>query len=341
MVGLWWLSFLLLFSCSAPVSHASPGDANPLYRFCVTRCISNGCIAEKCFPQCKVPSSNDSGDSPWYMQTPLFVKWKQSDCLSDCRYYCMESVEVERQARGHDPVKYHGKWPFKRVIGLQEPVSVALSILNLLMHLYGWVSFSNLLYHKLPLKQSKTYYEYTILWHIYALVSLNSWLWSAVFHSRDLDITEKLDYSSAVAVLGCSLIISIMRSFRVRDEAARVMVASPFLSFTITHILYLNFYKMDYGWNMQVCVVIAVAQLLVWAIWAGTTRHPSRLKLWFVVVAGGLAMLLEIYDFPPYQGLVDAHALWHAATIPLTYTWWSFIKDDAMSQTSDQVKKAK
>lgn len=50
-----------------------------------------------------------------------------------------------------------------------------------------------------------------------------------------------------MAVLGYSLIVSIMRSFHVRDEAARVMVAAPLLAFITTHILYLNNYKMDYG----------------------------------------------------------------------------------------------
>lgn len=95
------------------------------------------------------------------------------------------------------------------------------------------------------------------------------------------------------------------------------------------------------GWNMKVCVVIAVSQLLIWSIWAGISHHPSRWKLWTVVIGGGLAMLLEIYDFPPYQGLVDSHALWHATTIPLTYMWWSFIKDDAKFGTSNLSKKDK
>ncbi|KAJ8432410.1 hypothetical protein Cgig2_013824 [Carnegiea gigantea] len=63
---------------------------------------------------------------------------------------------------------------------------------------------------------------------------------------RDVDLTEKLDYTSAVAVLGYSLIVSIMRSFNVRDEAARVMVAAPLLAFIATHILYLINFKMDY-----------------------------------------------------------------------------------------------
>lgn len=100
-----------------------------------------------------------------------------------------------------------------------------------------------------------------------------------------------------------------------------------------------NFCDKFSGWNMKVCVVIAVSQLLIWSIWAGISHHPSRWKLWTVVVGGGLAMLLEIYDFPPYQGLVDAHALWHATTIPLTYIWWSFIKDDAKFGTSNSSKK--
>ena len=62
-----------------------------------------------------------------------------------------------------------------------------------------------------------------------------------------MELTEKLDYSSAVALLGFSLILSILRAFDVRDEAARVMVAAPLIAFVTTHILYLNFYKLDYG----------------------------------------------------------------------------------------------
>lgn len=62
-----------------------------------------------------------------------------------------------------------------------------------------------------------------------------------------MDLTEKLDYSSAVALLGYSFILSILRSFNVKAEASRVMVAAPFLSFITTHIMFLNFYKLDYG----------------------------------------------------------------------------------------------
>jgi hypothetical protein len=71
---------------------------------------------------------------------------------------------------------------------------------------------------------------------------------SFLFH-RDVDLTEKLDYSSAVALLGYSLILALLRTFNVKDEATRVMFSAPILAFVTTHILYLNFYDLDYGKN--------------------------------------------------------------------------------------------
>ncbi|OAY48237.1 post-GPI attachment to proteins factor 3 [Manihot esculenta] len=334
------LSFSLL--CLVRALDASAGDADPIYKACVEQCEKTGCVGTKCFQHCKFSSDGKPIDGPWYLQEPLYMQWKQWDCRSDCRYHCMVAREEERQKLGDKPVKYHGKWAFRRAYGIQEPVSVALSALNLAIQFHGWVSFFILIYYKLPLRPNKkTYYEYTGLWHIYGILSMNSWFWSAVFHSRDVELTEKLDYSSAVALLGFTLILAILRAFNVRDEAARVMVAAPLIAFITTHIMYLNFYNLDYGLNMKVCGAMGVAQLLIWAVWAGVTRHPSQWKLWVVVVGGGLAMLLELYDFPPYRGFVDAHALWHASTIPLTYLWWSFVRDDAEFRTSSLLKKTK
>ncbi|KAM7499597.1 hypothetical protein LguiA_024011 [Lonicera macranthoides] len=321
---------------------ASAGDSDPIYKGCVEECEKTGCVAEKCFQHCNFSSDGNPIDGPWYLQEPLYQQWKKWDCRSDCRYFCMLVREEEREKLGDKPVKYHGKWPFRRVFGIQEPVSVAFSALNLALQFHGWVSFFILVNYKLPLRPNKTtYYEYTGLWHIYGILSLNSWLWGAVFHTRDVDLTEKLDYSSAVALLGYSLILAILRVFSMRKEAARVMVAAPLIAFVTTHVLYLNFYQFDYGLNKKICGLMSVAQFLLWAIWAGVSRHPSRWKLWVVVVGGALAMLLEIYDFPPYQGFVDAHALSHAATVPLTYLWWCFAMDDSEFRTLVLLKKAK
>ncbi|ONK59225.1 uncharacterized protein A4U43_C08F4260 [Asparagus officinalis] len=337
----WFCCLLLAFGFLFASTDASAGDADPLYRNCVKQCEETGAIGDISILHCQF--SDEILNSSWYMQEPLYLQWIQLNCRSDCRYHCMMQRESERGKLGLSPVKYHGKWPFKRVHVFQEPVSAALSALNLIMHFTGWLSFFLLVNYKLPLtpQSKKTFYEYTGLWHIYGLLSMNAWFWSAIFHSRDFDLTEKLDYSSAVALLGFSFILALLRTFNVKDEAMRIMFAAPILAFVTTHILYLNFYELDYGWNMKVCVAMAAGQLLMWAVWAAMSHHPSRFKLWTVVIGGSLSMLLEIYDFPPYNGYVDAHALWHAATIPLTYLWWSFIKSDAEYRTSTLVKKVK
>ncbi|KAF4365682.1 hypothetical protein F8388_007515 [Cannabis sativa] len=296
-----FLAILILvvsLSWNLGVIDASAGDEDPRYRVCVKECKETGCVGETCFPYCKFSSNDATIDGTWFILEPLY-------CQSDCCYHCMIDREKEREALlGSAPLKYHGKWPFKR-------------------------------------GDKKAYYEFASLWHIYGLLTMNSWLWSAVSHCRDVELMEKLDYSSTVVLLGYSLIVAILRSCNLRDDAARVMVTAPVLAFVTTHIMFQNFYKLNYGWNMIVCVFMAVLQLLIWAIFGRVTRHPSRWKLWLVVVAGGLSMLLKICDFPPYEGYVDAHALWHATTVPLTYIWWSFVRDDAAFRTMNLLKKAK
>ncbi|EMS64956.1 hypothetical protein TRIUR3_20884 [Triticum urartu] len=332
---------------------ASPGDAHPQYslppiisgfclsffpalygllkvtikfvdvfrtKTCVKECQNTGITGSNIISHCQSRDNDStSAGSSWYTHEPLYLQWKQQNCMTDCRYYCMIQREERRQLGGLSPVKYHGKWPFKRVSVFQACFGL------------------------LPLRPQtkRTYYEYTGLWHIYAILSLNAWFWSTIFHTRDIDLTEKMDYSSAVAQLGYSLILTLLRTFNVKDEAGRVMFAAPILAFVTTHILYLNFYELDYGWNMKVCVAMGVVHIVAWTTWAVVTHHPSRFKVWIVIFGGALAVLLEVYDFPPYKGYADAHSLWHASTIPLTYLWWTFVRDDAEFRTSTLVKKAK
>ena len=89
------------------------------FRVCVAQCEKTGCVGDRCFPHCKFPSDGASLNRPWYMQEPLYLQWKQWDCQSDCRYDCMVDREKDRAALGHGPMKYHGKWPFKYVYGIQ------------------------------------------------------------------------------------------------------------------------------------------------------------------------------------------------------------------------------
>lgn len=333
------LLLLLCVSLFASLSEGSVGDRDEKFRFCTEQCQNLGCINFTCFESCKPDMVKDGAQNSNHQFGLLlrFPGWQMWDCSSECNYQCMVHRELERRLQGHLPVQYYGKWPFKRLLWLQEPASVVFSIANFVMHLEGLLSFASLVFNKLPQRHQgkwSPFYEYSTLWMIYGLLAINSWFWSAIFHSRDVVFTERMDYLSAVSVIGYTLILAILRTMSIKAEATRVMVVAPIISFLATHMLYLNFFKFDYGLNMKICLSMGVLQLLMWTMWGWFIHHPARFKLWFVVVAGAAAMLLEIFDFPPLWGLFDAHSLWHAVTIPLTYLWWSFIKDDAIFRTN-------
>merc|ERR1712243_485383 len=52
-----------------------------------------------------------------------------------------ETVTEMKIRHGQVP-QFHGKWPFIRVLGIQEPASTLFSILNLLSNLYMLIWFS-------------------------------------------------------------------------------------------------------------------------------------------------------------------------------------------------------
>eukprot|EP00897_Mesotaenium_endlicherianum_P008158 jgi/Mesen1/7370/ME000381S06599 len=334
---------ILLVGCGDVI--ASSGDADSGYQSCYNTCLISGCVGDHCISGCSTSASvsNLTELAARVVTEPWDLKATQWDCGSECKYQCMVQRELLHEKAGEAPEKYHGKWPFIRFLGLQEPVSVLFSTLNLLVNLVGLSLFRSLVYSKLPRKpmgDKGPLYEYAGLWSLYGILAVNAWLWSAVFHARDLKVTEALDYSSAVALLGYSLVVAIIRSANLRLEAARVIVAAPILAFTTTHILFLNFYSFDYGFNMTICLAMGVAQLLLWTIWGMFSGHQSAVKVLLAVGGTAAAMSLEILDFPPLYGLLDAHALWHATTIPLSMLWWSFVYDDACDSTQALLQRA-
>lgn len=70
-------------------------------------------------------------------------------------------------------------------------------------------------------------------------------------------------------------------------------------------------------------------QSLAWLAWGLQVRgHPGRRPLlWFIGLVNA-SMLLEVLDFPPLWQALDAHALWHLATVPATYLWYAFALAD-------------
>ena len=68
---------------------------------------------------------------PWH---DWLLSWS---CRDDCSYQCMWDTVENSYRKNKLPVQqFHGKWPFIRIFGVQEPASAFFSILNLLPHVY-------------------------------------------------------------------------------------------------------------------------------------------------------------------------------------------------------------
>ena len=66
------------------------------------------------------------------------LQWSWTD---DCRYECMHRIVAERVACGEEIQQYHGKWPFVRVAGVQEPASALFSLANLAGYVVGFPAY--------------------------------------------------------------------------------------------------------------------------------------------------------------------------------------------------------
>ena len=239
-------------------------------------------------------------------------------------------------------VQFHGKWPFRRLLGMQEPCSVLFSLGNLLAH---WDGLRAKVLRQIPASYPLRPY-YVVL----ACLGLFSWTASAVFHTRDTRLTERLDYLGAGASVMYGLYYTAVRIWRLdrgdllgagkedplsktatsrRRSVWRVWTAAWAATYTC-HVLYLTLIKFDYGYNMMANVVWGVLQNAMWSWYSWHTYRRNR-RLWAVwpglVVAWVLvAMSLELLDFPPLWWAIDAHSLWHLATIFPTILWYKYVQ---------------
>jgi hypothetical protein len=245
----------------------------------------------------------------------------------------MRTDAAERAARGARTVKYYGKWPFTRVLGMQELFSTAFSVANaypFLQHLSLWR------------RRAPDSYWMKPLWLGYCVAAINTWVWSTAFHARDTLLTERLDYFCATFSLLFMLFLGIVRVFEIKSRRLWMPLAGLFVIFFLCHCGYLHFVEFDYGYNMTVSVVIGLAYVLLWWGWALAQRSTRIHYAWKIVVANIIIFVFaafEVFDFPPLWGLLDAHAVWHAATPVSTYLMWSFALEDARFMADRSVYK--
>lgn len=223
-------------------------------------------------------------------------------------------------------VQFHGKWPFHRFLGIQEPFSALFSVGNLLAHYNG-------LYNKI-LPNIPASYSLRPYYVMLAYVGMVTWFFSLVFHTRDFVATEQLDYFAAGASVLYGTYYTPIRVFRLDRNTPRwrsVLRAWTGLCIAlyICHVAYLKLWDWDYGYNMAANVACGLVQNVLWT-WFSFDRYRRNRRFWQVwpglVVAWVLcAMSLELLDFPPIGGCLDAHSLWHLGTIAPAVLWYKYV----------------
>ncbi|XP_031568135.1 post-GPI attachment to proteins factor 3-like [Actinia tenebrosa] len=305
---------LAILCCISPVS-SSAGDRSYRFLNCVSDCEWISCNIEG-YPR----------DLPWYLR--LF-SW---DCLDECKYNCMHKVTADDVANNRSIKQFYGKWPFVRCLGIQEPASTLFSILNGVAHVAGWQKYVRAV--------PQDYQMYNV-WKTYMLVNVNAWTWSTIFHTRDLNWTEKLDYFCATSLILFSIFTFFVRVVGPDNKLKCGTFASVLLLIYSCHVYYLGFVKFDYSYNMKMNVIIGVINILGWLIWSLRNYHKQRYVWKAAALTSSVFFLigLEVFDFPPIWWTFDAHSLWHFGTIPLCYFWYSFLIEDAKYQLREEIRE--
>ncbi|GKT40039.1 protein PER1 [Colletotrichum spaethianum] len=325
--------FLVLFVALlvfAVTVEASYGDRLPEFRECVqvgtitrARATSSVSVTMRIALQAKKPRRSHSATVALHRRLLLW------SCASECDYTCQHIITKQRVAAGEPVVQFHGKWPFYRFLGVQEPFSTLFSLGNLWAHHDGWRKLRAVIPASYPLRP---WYEWL------AGVGIASWTFSAIFHTRDFVATEQLDYFAAGASVLYGLYYTVVRIMRLDLPTPRrrsVLRAWTLLCVLLYagHVAYLKGVRWDYTYNMTANVIIGMIQNVMW-LWFSFNKYRQSRRGWAIwpsiVVASVITVMsLELFDFPPLWGALDAHSLWHLGTIPPTILMYRFLVKDA------------
>ncbi|ODO07646.1 hypothetical protein L198_01227 [Cryptococcus wingfieldii CBS 7118] len=331
------LLLLALLALALPIVYASSGDRNPTFQHCLRGCSLTYC---------------DPSQPP----IPLYLRLFGWTCAENCAYECAHSFtdHIRPGSRYH---QFYGKWAFYRLGPFQEPVSILMSIGNLYVNLQGVSEVRRRIRPENKLRP----------WLLAAgYVQVNTWVWSAVFHARDTPTTERLDYFSATLTISFTLLYALLRIFHLQTPLLTTRFLLPTCAtiafLVLGHFTYLLSFPLGsfpYGYHTLFNLVLALVHNTIWVLWSFSFKFPypsfsfSRYTLsWprsypphdaypspspsqagtpaLLVALTTLAMSLELWDFSPLWRLIDAHSLWHFATIPLAMGWWSFLVQDAI-----------
>jgi hypothetical protein len=323
---------------------ASSGDRAHDFQTCVATCERKTCSAQGAY------------DPPLALQ---LTRWS---CTDDCKYHCMHSIADHGLESGQRVQQYYGKWPFYRLAGMQEPASVIFSLANLVLHAWGLSEVRHEIPDGHPMKSfyvrwahiSCNAWVWSSVFHTRGMWPLlHPSIAALTLHPTDTPLTEKLDYYSAGLTILYSLYFSVVRLFHLYATPARPRPQLAFRAWSLVcivayaaHVAYLSLSaRFDYSYNIAANVALGMAHNVLWLAFALPVsmslfrRFAARdrtYRPWYAGRAASAVALttaatcLELFDFPPWRRIVDAHALWHLATAPLAVLWYDFLITDAL-----------
>jgi len=313
-------TFFQLFCYCSELKGSTEGDQDPWF--------------QNCDKLCYIESSCNSTTNNFERTKSLELLLTFWDCDADCKYVCTRKHNQFRQDKGLPIVQYYGKWPFVRIFGFQEIASSIFSLGNIIPHaLAAWN------YRK---DVPRTYYLRNIFL-ANAILGCFTWTFSAIFHCRDVALTEILDYSFASLTLMMGSFCATLRVFELRDRAF-YGVSLFFLVWLFQHWRYMFFVEFDYGYNMNIGILNGFYQFLIWTCWyifKGRFESNPENNHKVVVAYGlmGFAGTMELFDFPPIFEIFDPHSLWHLGTIPSFFILWDFFIQDSIYEEKKEAKK--
>ncbi|KAL6258906.1 hypothetical protein P5V15_010850 [Pogonomyrmex californicus] len=299
-----WALLCILQTCFVGNTIGSIGDKSQIYHQCLTLCRNNNCKDDTSFKQ--QPSLS-----------LILLNWS---CKEDCSYICMWRTVDYFVSHGLKIPQFHGKWPFIRLLGCQEPASVLFSILNFYAH---WIMYRK--FRRKIDRANPMFYT----WIYFSIICLNGWFWSIIFHSRDRPFTEAMDYSCAFSMVLTLLYCMLLRIMN-RKNKAFIIITCGYVSILCIHLSHLWSGRINYGYNMVFNVAIGLITVAITTLWWYFNRDKLPhvyLLAWFNVLTI-FVTTLELADFPPIFWIFDAHSLWHASTIPLTILLYRFMITD-------------
>lgn len=355
---------LLLFSSLAL---ASPGDNLDEFEDCIFQCHQLLCLRNPYHilqEEHKVLLETSGYnfrryESLWDFDTnwPFYLTVLGWDCPSNCDYQCQRIITKEREEKGEEVLQFHGKWPFMRIAGIQEPASVLFSIANFVPHCLGfrmlWRSMKNA-----PTALQSLYHNALLA----TMLAMLAWLCSAVFHTRDFVLTERLDYFCAGLTVLTGFYAIGFRYWKLYMPGKTYQAWAFRMCCLAAYIKHVHRLVTDwlYTYNMRANITVGLAQNVIWAAvcfslykryqsqdlsssesshveyaqlaWirppAFFTKAPSMYALYplalCAVVLGGMAF--EVFDFAPIFDTFDAHSLWHLVTIfPPLMGWYEWM----------------